>query len=63
MDLWYAHQGTTVYMLTKLPDGSESARQSDPDPQASGALQPLHQLRPCPGRAPGSTGHREGRPF
>eukprot|EP00966_Prymnesium_polylepis_P060846 1411252-Prymnesium_polylepis.1 len=23
MDLWYAHQGTTVYMLTKLPEGSE----------------------------------------
>ena len=22
MDLWYAHQGTTVYMLTKLPEGS-----------------------------------------
>ena len=22
MDLWYAHQGTTVYMLTQLPDGS-----------------------------------------
>jgi len=22
MDLWYAHQGTTVYMLTKLPDGA-----------------------------------------
>jgi len=22
MDLWYAHQGTTVYMLTKLPVGS-----------------------------------------
>ena len=21
MDLWYAHQGTTVYMLTKLPEG------------------------------------------
>ena len=23
MDLWYAHQGTTVYMLTKLPEGSK----------------------------------------
>jgi hypothetical protein len=23
MDLWYAHQGTTVYMLTELPAGSE----------------------------------------
>ena len=23
MDLWYAHQGTTIYMLTKLPEGSE----------------------------------------
>ena len=23
MDLWYSHQGTTVYMLTKLPEGSE----------------------------------------
>ena len=22
MDLWYAHQGTTVYMLTKLPEGT-----------------------------------------
>jgi len=22
MDLWYAHQGITVYMLTKLPEGS-----------------------------------------
>ena len=22
MDLWYAHQGTAVYMLTQLPDGS-----------------------------------------
>ena len=22
MELWYAHQGTTVYMLTKLPEGS-----------------------------------------
>ena len=22
MDLWYAHQGTTVYMLTKLPENS-----------------------------------------
>ena len=22
MDLWYAHQGTTVYMLTQLPEGS-----------------------------------------
>jgi hypothetical protein len=22
MDLWYAHQGTTVYMLTELPEGS-----------------------------------------
>ena len=22
MDLWYAHQGTIVYMLTKLPEGS-----------------------------------------
>ena len=22
MDLWYAHQGTTVYMLTRLPEGS-----------------------------------------
>lgn len=22
MDLWYAHQGTTVYMLTKLPEGA-----------------------------------------
>ena len=22
MDLWYAHQGTTVYMLTQLPKGS-----------------------------------------
>ena len=21
MDLWYAHQGTAVYMLTKLPEG------------------------------------------
>eukprot|EP00966_Prymnesium_polylepis_P173655 4016987-Prymnesium_polylepis.1 len=21
MDLWYAHQGTVVYMLTKLPEG------------------------------------------
>eukprot|EP00966_Prymnesium_polylepis_P303120 7002056-Prymnesium_polylepis.1 len=21
MDLWYAHQGTTVYMLTQLPEG------------------------------------------
>jgi hypothetical protein len=21
MDLWYAHQGTTVYMLTNLPEG------------------------------------------
>eukprot|EP00966_Prymnesium_polylepis_P254495 5880663-Prymnesium_polylepis.1 len=25
MDLWYAHQGTTVYMLTQLPAGSERA--------------------------------------
>eukprot|EP00966_Prymnesium_polylepis_P003562 81384-Prymnesium_polylepis.1 len=23
MDLWNAHQGTTVFMLTKLPEGSE----------------------------------------
>ena len=23
MDLWYAHQGTTVYLLTELPDGSK----------------------------------------
>eukprot|EP00966_Prymnesium_polylepis_P156374 3612703-Prymnesium_polylepis.2 len=23
MDLWYAHQGTTVHMLAKLPEGSE----------------------------------------
>ena len=23
MDLWYAHQGTTVYMLTRLPAGSK----------------------------------------
>ena len=23
MDLWYAHQGTTVYMLTELPEGSK----------------------------------------
>ena len=22
MDLWYAHQGTAIYMLTKLPEGS-----------------------------------------
>ena len=22
MDLWYAHQGTAVYMLTTLPEGS-----------------------------------------
>mmetsp|Transcript_30602 Transcript_30602/g.98301 ORF Transcript_30602/g.98301 Transcript_30602/m.98301 type:complete len:534 (+) Transcript_30602:116-1717(+) len=23
MDLWYAHQGTTVYMLTELPEGTQ----------------------------------------
>ena len=23
MDLWYAHQGTTVYLLTQMPEGSE----------------------------------------
>jgi hypothetical protein len=25
MDLWYAHQGTTVYMLTQLPKGCARA--------------------------------------
>eukprot|EP00966_Prymnesium_polylepis_P266150 6148005-Prymnesium_polylepis.1 len=25
MDLWYAHQGTTVFVLTQLPEGSERA--------------------------------------
>ena len=23
MDLWYAHQGTCVYLLTSLPEGCE----------------------------------------
>eukprot|EP00966_Prymnesium_polylepis_P291615 6735310-Prymnesium_polylepis.1 len=23
MDLWYAHEGTTVYMLTRLPEGTQ----------------------------------------
>ena len=29
MDLWYGHQGTFVYMLTKLPAGSERKLEYD----------------------------------
>ena len=31
MDLWYAHQGTTVYKLTKLPDGCTTRKASYDD--------------------------------